>query len=333
MRMVFFEVQDWEEKLKQTFQDATFTEEKLTLENAFQYQDAEVIAIFVYSKITKEILDKLPKLKLIVTRSTGYDHIDIQEAKKRNILVSNIPEYGSRTVAEHTFALILALTRKIYQSINQAKHFDFNHHNIRGVDLFDKTLGIIGLGKIGREVLKIGQGFGMKILVFTKHQNQQLASQLGFRYAELEELLQNSDVITLHIPYTKETGHLINKNNIKILKRGSYLINTARGGLIETEAILMALEQEILAGVGLDVLEEEEELSEEAEILTSHFQKKVDLKTLILNHVLMDHPKVIITPHNAFNSQEALKRILTTTIENINAFVKGKPINVVSLIL
>ena len=331
--MVFFEVQDWEEKLKQTFQDATFTEEKLTLENAFQYQDAEVIAIFVYSKITKEILDKLPKLKLIVTRSTGYDHIDIQEAKKRNILVSNIPEYGSRTVAEHTFALILALTRKIYQSINQAKHFDFNHHNIRGVDLFDKTLGIIGLGKIGREVLKIGQGFGMKILVFTKHQNQQLASQLGFRYAELEELLQNSDVITLHIPYTKETGHLINKNNIKILKRGSYLINTARGGLIETEAILMALEQEILAGVGLDVLEEEEELSEEAEILTSHFQKKVDLKTLILNHVLMDHPKVIITPHNAFNSQEALKRILTTTIENINAFVKGKPINVVSLIL
>jgi len=333
MRMVFFEVQDWEEKLKQTFQDATFTEEKLTLENAFQYQDAEVIAIFVYSKITKEILDKLPKLKLIVTRSTGYDHIDIQEAKKRNILVSNIPEYGSRTVAEHTFALILALTRKIYQSINQAKHFDFNHHNIRGVDLFDKTLGIIGLGKIGREVLKIGQGFGMKILVFTKHQNQQLASQLGFRYAELEKLLQNSDVITLHIPYTKETGHLINKNNIKILKRGSYLINTARGGLIETEAILMALEQEILAGVGLDVLEEEEELSEEAEILTSHFQKKVDLKTLILNHVLMDHPKVIITPHNAFNSQEALKRILTTTIENINAFVKGKPINVVSLIL
>ena len=331
--MVFFEVQDWEEKLKQTFQDATFTEEKLTLENAFQYQDAEVIAIFVYSKITKEILDKLPKLKLIVTRSTGYDHIDIQEAKKRNILVSNIPEYGSRTVAEHTFALILALTRKIYQSINQAKHFDFNHHNIRGVDLFDKTLGIIGLGKIGREVLKIGQGFGMKILVFTKHQNQQLASQLGFRYAELEKLLQNSDVITLHIPYTKETGHLINKNNIKILKRGSYLINTARGGLIETEAILMALEQEILAGVGLDVLEEEEELSEEAEILTSHFQKKVDLKTLILNHVLMDHPKVIITPHNAFNSQEALKRILTTTIENINAFVKGKPINVVSLIL
>ncbi len=331
MSITFFELQDWEEKtLKSSFPDAVFTPEKLTPENVGQYQNTQIAAIFIASRFNKEILDQLPNLKFIITRSTGFDHIDLQEAKARNILVSNIPEYGSRTVAEHTFALTLALTRKIYQSINQAKHFDFNHQNIRGIDLFGRTLGIIGLGKIGQEVAAIGKGFGMKVLVFTNHLDESLAKRLGFEYVPLEHLLQNADIISLHIPYNPKTHHLINKTNIQKLKQGAYLINTARGGLVETEAILQALEQGILAGVGLDVLEEEEELSEEAVILTANFQAKVDLKTLILNHILMDHPKVIITPHNAFNSQEALARILSTTIGNINAFLKGTPINLVA---
>lgn len=329
MGLVFFELQEWEEEtLKENFPDATFSQEKLTFENVDNFKNAAIISTFIYSDLTKEVMDKLPNLKFIATRSTGYDHIDINAAKSKNIIVSNIPEYGTRTVAEHTFALILTLTRKIYQSINQAKHFDFDHANIRGIDLYEKTLGIVGLGKIGKEVLMIGKSFGMKILVYTKHQDPQLTTQLGFKYAnDLNELLRNSDIVTLHLPYTKETHHIINKNNIGFLKKGSYLINTARGGLIETEALVSALEEGRLTGVGLDVLEDEEELSEEVDVLTETFSQKVDLKTLVLDHVLINHPKVIITPHNAFNSQEALKRITTTTIENIKAFLNNNPAN------
>lgn len=328
MRLVFFELQDWEkEALKTSFPDSTFTQEKLTAENADSFKDFEIISTFIYSDLTKEVIDKLPNLKFISTRSTGYDHIDLAAAKQRKILISNIPEYGSRTVAEHTFALILTLTRKIYQSITQAKDFDFDHQNIRGVDLFGKTLGVVGLGKIGKEVLMIAKSFGMNIVVFTRHEDLELVRQIGFRYADLTTLLSESDIVTLHLSLSSETRHLINKENIRKMKKGSYLINTARGGLIETEAIIKALEEGILAGVGLDVLEEEEELSEEIDILTSFYKKKIDLKTLILNHVLINHPKVIITPHNAFNSEEALKRITNTTIENIKAFHSNNPVN------
>ncbi len=331
MKIVFFEVASWEKDLlKTSFPEAELVEEKLSLENVNQYQDAEVISSFVYSQLSKEVLEKLPYLKFIATRSTGFDHIDIAYCKEKNILVANVPEYGSRTVAEHTFALILTLTKKIYQSINQAKNFDFNHENIRGIDLYEKTLGIIGLGKIGLEVLKIAKGFGMNILVFNRTQKQDLKEKYNFEYVDLKTLLSKSDIVSVHIPYNKETHHLINKDNIFSFKKGSYLINTARGPVIETEAIILGLEKGILEGVGLDVLEEEKELAEETEILTKIYKKDVDLKTIVLNHVLVSHPKVIITPHNAFNTKEALERITKTTIKNIKAFQSNTPINLLT---
>lgn len=321
---------DWERDLLQkNFPQAVLTKDKLTPETAEKYNQTEVVSCFIYSQLTEEVIDKLPSLKFIATRSTGFDHIDVGYAKTKKILISNVPEYGSRTVAEHTFALILTLTRKIYQSITQIKNLDFNHKSIRGIDLFGKTIGIVGLGKIGVEVLKIARGFDMRVLVFTRTKKKELAKELGFQYVDLNFLLANSDIVTLHLPYTKETHHFINKKNITHFKKGGFLINTARGGLIETEAILLGLKKKILAGVGLDVLEGEEELTEEIEILTSSYQKKADLKTLVLNHVLVNHPRVIVTPHNAFNTREALERILLTTIENINGFLKNKPKNLV----
>lgn len=330
MTLAFFEVADWErEILQKNFPQATLTEEKLSEENIDKYKDFEMVSSFIYSKFTKEIIDKFPHLKFIATRSTGFDHIYLAYAKSKGILVANVPEYGSRTVAEHTFALILTLTRKIYQSINQAKTFDFDHKNIRGTDLFGKTLGIVGLGKIGLEVLKIAKAFGMNVIVYTRTKDEVQASELGFTYVTVPELFQKADIVTLHLPYSKETYHLINKENILQFKKGSYLINTARGSLVETEAVILGLSRDILAGVALDVLEEEESLSEEVEILTTHYRKNVDLKTLVLDHILINHPKVIITPHNAFNSKEALERILNTTIENIRKFEQGSPINLV----
>lgn len=332
MKIVFFEVQDWErELLKTAFPQSILVEDKLTAENAAHYADTEVASCFIYSTFTKEALEKLPNLKLVSTRSTGFDHIDVTTAKEKNISVANVPEYGSHTVAEHTFSLILALTRKLYQSINQAKQFDFDHRNIQGVDLYGKTLGIIGLGKIGINVLKMAKGFGMNVVVYTRTRDEKLAQELDFEYEEITDLLQKSDIVTLHLPYNEHTHHTINRDNIVKMKKGSYLINTARGGLIDTEAIILGLGIGILAGVGMDVLEEEKELSEELEILTTDYHEKVDFKTLVLDHALMNHPKVIITPHNAFNSKEALDRITHTTIDNIKAFLEEKPINLVTV--
>jgi len=330
MKVVFFEVACWEkELLRNCFPDALLIEERLDSNNVKDHQEAEIISTFVYSPVSKTVIDCLPNLKLIATRSTGFDHIDVSYAQSRGVLVVNVPEYGSRTVAEHTFALILTLTRKIYQSINQAKNLDFNHENIRGIDLNEKTIGIIGLGKIGLEVVKIAKGFGMNVLVYTRSKKEDLAKVFNFSYVELETLLKNSDIISLHLPYNQQTHHLINKKNINLFKKGSCLINTARGGLVETEALVLGLENGILAGVALDVLEGEKEVIDEIEVLTSAYKKSVDLKTLVFNHILVNHPKVIITPHNAFNTKEALGRITKTTIENINAFLNNRPVNVV----
>jgi len=329
-KIVFFEVASWEkEELKKIFPEALLVEKPLTEENVSEFTDTEIASCFIYSNFSKEIIEKLPNLKLIATRSTGFDHIDVSFCHQKNITVYNVPEYGSRTVAEHTFALILTLTRKIYQSINQAKNFDFNHEKIRGVDLFGKTLGILGLGKIGKEVVKIAHGFGMNVLVYTRKKDEALAKNLGFSYKSLDEILSQSDIISLHLPLTDETKHIINKNNIKKIKKGAFLVNTARGGLVEAEALVLGLKEGVLAGVALDVLEGEKELMEEVEILTEGYQKTTDLKTLVLNHILVNHPNVIITPHNAFNTKEALFRILETTIKDIQGFLKGEIINVV----
>ncbi|MBI4137604.1 hydroxyacid dehydrogenase [Candidatus Roizmanbacteria bacterium] len=331
MKIVFFEVQSWESRqLKKQFPDAIFTKDKLSAENVDQYERAEIISTFIYSAVSRAVLNRLSNLKFITTRSTGYDHIDVSAAVDKNIQVSNVPEYGSRTVAEHTFGLILTLTRKIYQSVEQVKdEYDFDHENIRGIDLFEKTIGIIGLGKIGMELLKIAKGFGMHILVNTRTEDEKLANEWGFEYADIDTLLKKSHVISLNLPYTKETHHIINKDNILKFRKGSYLVNTARGGLVETEAVITGLQEEILAGVGLDVLEEEDDLTEEIDILTKTHQKRNELKMMVLNHILIKHPNVIITPHNAFNSKDALNRITKTTIENIEAFEKNNPINTV----
>lgn len=327
MKLTFFEVQAWEDQLKKDFPDATYTDHRLDLENVEMYTDAEVISCFVYSDLSKEVLEKMPQLTCIATRSTGFDHIDLDYCKEKGITVCNVPEYGSNTVAEHTFALILNLTRKIYQSVNQAKQLNFNHDEIRGVDLFGKTLGIIGLGKIGINVARIAQGFQMKTVVYNRSHDDKLATQYGFEYVDLDTLLQTADIVTLHLPLTEETKHIINAETILKMKKGSYLINTARGGLIETEALMNGLEQKIIAGVALDVLEEEQGLTEEAAVMNKHYKKEVDMKTLVMDHMLINHPQVLITPHNAFNSIEALMRIDNTTIKNIQSFMAGQPQN------
>lgn len=331
MKIVFFEVEKWEEeKILSSFQDheTVLIEESLDTSNAEKYKDAEVISTFIYSSLSKEILENLPNLKYIATRSMGYDHIDLSFCKKNNILVSNVPNYGGHTVAEHTFALILALSRRIVESVERTRSGDFTSENLTGFDLFKKTLGVLGTGHIGKNVAVLGLSFGMKVIAFNLEKDEELVSK-GVEFLSLEEVLSKSDIVTLHLPHTKDTEHIINMENIQSFKRGSILINTARGALVQTQAILYGLENGILKGAGLDVLEEEKLIREEAEVLSRRFIEKADYKTDLMNHVLIERRDVIVTPHNAFNSNEALEQILNTTIANVESYINGSPINVI----
>lgn len=328
-RIIFFEVEDWEtEEIKKNFsEEVTCTPEKLTQENVDLYKDAEYISPFIYSTLTRDVLSRMPNLKGISTRSTGYDHIDVSACHEKGIVVSNVPSYGAASVAEFTFALILALSRKIVPSINRTRTGDFSLTGLMGFDLSGKTIGVVGVGNIGSHVVKIAQSFNMKIIINARHEDPDLHD---VTYASIEDLLKASDIVTLHVPLTPETKHLINRDNIKLCKKGSLLINTARGGLIETQAILEALDAGIIAGAGLDVLEEEYSIHEERELLAPTFLEKYDLKTQLLNHVLLNRQDVLITPHNAFHTKEALQQILTTTVGNIHGLIEGKPQSVVN---
>ena len=334
MQIAFFEVEEWEkEYIKSELPknaEVLFFSEKLAIETVAQAKDCAVISTFIDSQITPAIIVALPNLKMIATRSTGFDHIDMQSCGERKIKVCNVPSYGENTVAEHTFALLLTLSRKVYDSVEAVKKEGFSIKGFRGFDLAGKTLGIIGMGNIGQHVARIAQGFEMKIVVVDIKQDKKLAKKLGFKYLTLEELLKNADIVTLHVPYNEHTHHLINASNIMLMKKSAYLINTARGGIIETNALVKALDNGVLAGAALDVLEEECFIKEEGQLLSEEFYKKCDIKTMLQNHILMDRKNVIITPHNAFNSREALERILETTVESIHAFNMGKPVNAVS---
>lgn len=335
-KIAFLETSDWERRYLQNYPSflaqADLFEEALTLENVARFQDYKVISTFINSQLSKEIIDSLPQLKLLATRSTGFDHIDLKACQDRGILVANVPSYGSHTVAEYTFGLLLCLLRKIYDAYHRVRETgSFDLSNLRGRELFRKTLGVIGTGKIGSCVIKIAHGFEMKVLAFDKYPNSQLEQQLDFEYVTLEELLKQADIITLHVPYNKETHHLLNKNNIPLIKRGAYLINTSRGGVIETEALYQALKSHQLAGAALDVLEEEQNIKEEQELLVKNqINNPEQLKITLLNHLFIDLDNVIVTPHNAFNTEEALENIIATTIENIDSYLQGKPKNIVT---
>jgi len=295
-------------------------------------EEAEILSVFVKSKVGKEEMDKFPNLKFIATRSTGFDHIDLEEAKKRGIAISNVPFYGANTVAEQAFALLLSLSRRIYESYERVlEEGSFSPEGLRGFDLKGKTIGVVGTGNIGAHAVKMAHGFGMNIITFDIKKNEELEKEFGVTYVEFDELLAQSDVITLHAPYNKHTHHMINMENIENIKKGAYLINTARGGLVETRALVIALEKEILAGAGLDVLEEEEYMLDDVALLTQEHPNPESLRTVLSNQYLIDHPGVLITPHNAFNTKGALERILDTTVENIQAFEKGAPVNVVEI--
>jgi len=296
-----------------------FTDDPVHSEIPEEARDADALAVFVDSTVTKKMIDSMPNLKCIALRSTGFDHVDFAYAKEKGIIVSYVPHYGSQTVAEYTFALILALSRKAYAAYDALRTDGSRDvQRFEGFDLKGRTLGVVGTGAIGKHACMIANGFGMNIVAYDVYPDTGFAANHGITYGSFEEVLAQSDIVSLHIPSSPENYHLLNPKTFALCKKGAYVINTSRGDLVDTVALTHALESGHIAGAGLDVYEGEKFITDEMELLTQDVQIGEGVwKAFAAEHVLLDMPNVIVTPHIAFNSIEAKKEITDTTADNI----------------
>lgn len=334
MKVVVFETEEWEHQACLRLQpehQVVCTRDALDEGTAPDHADAEAISTFVNSTLSASVLARFPALKLIATRSTGYDHIDLAYCRSRGVVVSSVPDYGDSTVAEHAFALLLAVARHLVEAVERTRRGNFSPSGLRGFELRDKTLGVIGTGRIGRQAIEIANGFGMEVVAFDARPDEATARSLGFRYATFEQVLAAADVLTLHVPATPQTTGLLSDRAFGLMRPGAVLINTARGNIVDVPALVRALADGRLRAAGLDVLPQEPLIREEAQIFRADAQPEGhDLKALVANHVLLRFPNVIVTPHNAYNTDSAIRRIIETTLANIEAFARGEPRNVVS---
>jgi len=326
-KIVFFELEDWarDQILQMDWGDCEVVTLPDTLgeANANDFADAEVVSVFIYSDLHKAVLDKLPNLRMAATRSTGFDHIDLEVCRSRGMAAANVPNYGENTVAEHAFGLILALSRNIHKAYQRTSTYNFSMNGLRGFDLYGRTLGVVGAGNIGLHAIRIGKGFGMRVLAFDARPQRLISEVLGFEYADMDTLLSKSDVVTLHVPLLPSTRHMINAETLKKMKKGALLVNTARGGLVDTKALMESLDNGHLGGAGLDVFEGEEYIKEEAQLVHGEIPEDA-LKAMVQNYRMLRRENVVVTPHIGFYSQEAEQRILDTTIQNILDYLQGQ---------
>jgi D-lactate dehydrogenase len=309
-------------------------------------EEAEAVSVFIGSRITRQFLERHPAVKLIATRSTTTDHIDLRECAARGVTVRTVESYGDHTVTEHTFALLLMLTRRMREATSSDSRHSFSYEALRSTELHGKTLGVIGTGRIGRQTLRLGKAFGMETIGMDLSPDPAVAAEIGFRYVDLEELLRSSHVISLHVPLTVQTFHLFNRETFSQCRRGAFLINTARGALIETQALAEALDAGILGGAGLDVLEDERVFRRKAsniiseqiierlhvsyapiEPLVPSAERADEVRRLMRNSELLSRPNVVCTAHIAFNSVEAIARINRATAQNIETFFAARASN------
>lgn len=294
-----------------------------------QHTDADIITTFIYSELDASVLSQFPDLKLVATRSTGFDHIDAAYCAEHEIGVCNVPYYGSNTVAEHVFALLLSLSHRMPEAADRAQRGLFSPFGLQGFDLAGKTFGVVGTGGIGRNVIRIAKGFDMDVIAFDVFAKDELAQEMGFRYVALEELLTTADIVSLHVPSLPSTHHMLRRETIATMKDGAVIINVSRGDLIETSALIEALTTGKIAAAGLDVLPDEPMIREEATLVHSILENRDEMRTLVANHILMRMRNVIVTPHSAFNTKEAVDRICATTVDNIVSYLNGAPVNLV----
>ena len=307
--------------------------------------DAEVVCVFLTDKVDEAFAASHPRLKLVCTRSNSTDHLDLVALKSRDIAVANISNYSEASVAEHTFALILALSRRLREVMAAAKApTRFSYEETRAFDLCGRTIGIIGMGHIGQRVASLAHAFQMKVIAHDVETPEDIARTLQFDFVPLDELLARSDVISLHASLSSRTYHLLNRDTFARCKPGAIVINTARGALIDTAALREALDSGIIGGAGLDVLQDERVLRDTAShIITDDIIKHLrsdalageapdaervrELEELMLSDAVLRRKNVVFTPHVAFNSEEAVLRRNQCTVENIEAWFAGRTLN------
>lgn len=328
-KIVFFDVADYEVDYLMRSCDGEFdfvlVEESLSsISNILsEWRDAEVVSCFTTSRIGKDVLKKFPNLKLLALRSVGFNHVDIDYCKKHKITVVNTPNYGNMTVAEFAFGLMLDVSRKITLAYNDLKNAIVDAKHTIGTELFGKTIGIVGLGAIGAEMARLSYGFGLKVLGFDIKERDILREKYAVSYVPFDELLRRSDFISIHAPLTKDNYHLFNMKSFEKMKPNAIIINTARGEIVDTQALYNAIVDGKIAGAGLDVLESEEILTDPDYLVDVGRMKVNALQKTVLNNSLLKLDNVIVTPHIAYDTKEAIDRILSLTMANIYAFENG----------
>lgn len=303
--------------------DLRCLEARLDIETAALAAGSEVVCAFVNDDLSAAVLERLAAggTRLIALRSAGYNHVDLDAAQRLGLPVVRVPAYSPHAVAEHAVALILALNRRIHRAFNRTREGDFSLHGLTGFDLCGRTVGVVGTGQIGSVFARIMLGFGCRVLLVDPQRDARLEA-LGACYVELDALLEQSDILSLHCPLTPATRHLIDRHSLARMKPGAMLINTGRGALVDTPALIGALKSGQLGYLGLDVYEEEAEL---------FFEDRSDqpLQDDVLAR-LLTFPNVIVTAHQAFLTREALTAIAETTLGNVAAWQAGQPCNTVT---
>lgn len=324
MRVAFYDTRAYDREFFSIHPDFSrfewqFFEMRLGPHSIHSAQDCRAVCVFVNDEIDRHCLEglKAQGVELVALRCAGFNNVDLEAAKRLGLKVVRVPAYSPNAVAEHAIALLLALNRKVHRAFNRVRELNFSLNGLVGFDIAGKTAGIIGAGTIGRIAAQIFRGFGARVLAFDKYGDQDWASEHGVEFRTLDELLAESDIISLHTPLNRETHHLINAETIRRMKDGVYLINTSRGKLIDTRALIDGLKMGKVAGVGLDVYEEEEGVF--FEDLSSRLLKDDELARLLT------FPNVIITSHQGFLTAEALSEIARVTIANLLALEKDKP--------
>lgn len=297
--------------------DIHYFEDKLTAETATLAAGCRAVCAFVNDTIDSAVIDTLCSggTKLLLMRCAGYNNVDLKYAAGK-LTVLRVPAYSPYAVAEHTMALILLLNRKVHKSYIRTRDFNFSINGLTGFDLHGKTAGVIGTGKIGQAFIDICLGFGMKVIAFDPFPNEELAKSKGFTYVSADDLFAGSDIISLHCPLTAENKHIINEESIKKMKKRVFIVNTSRGQLIDSEALLYALREKRIAAAGLDVYEEETDIFYE--------DRSADIAHDETLSLLVCMPNVIITSHQAFLTEEALSAIAAVTLANADEFFGGK---------
>ncbi len=291
---------------KTPLNQATYVDDK--------FLDTQALSVFVSSELNREVLSKFQNLRFIFLRCVGYSNIDLEYCRQKGILIYNTPNYGNSTVAEYAFSMLLTLSKKIIQAKDSILLGDIEQEKLTGIELYSKTMGVIGAGAIGRKIINIAHGFGMNVLVYDVKKNG------AYNFVELDELLTKSDFISINCPLNDTTRNLIDKIAISKMKRNAIIVNTARGEIIDSEALYYALISKKIKGAALDVIECEEYLCHNWKKCCQNIEiKSTCLKKFFFIQKMLQLPNVIITPHNAYNTKEATKRILQITLENIQS--------------